>query len=135
MTKQELIEKYPKLFVQRNKPMTETCMCWGIACGDGWLWIIDLLCGAIQDYIDNYSTCIKGEWIKPKQAEFSQVKEKFGTLRIYVDNSCVRIENMVDFAEYISSRTCEICGSMEDVSQTKGAWINTLCKKCMKEKE
>lgn len=48
----ELCEKYPKIFAQRNLPMSETCMCWGLAVGDGWYDIIDVLCANIQGRID-----------------------------------------------------------------------------------
>jgi glutaredoxin len=47
-----LCKKYPKIFVNRNKPMTETCMCWGFP-GDGWFYIIDSLCHNIQHWCDN----------------------------------------------------------------------------------
>jgi hypothetical protein len=47
-----LYEKYPKIFEDRHKPMTETCMCWGIECSDGWYNIIDNLCSNIQHRID-----------------------------------------------------------------------------------
>ena len=49
---QLLCEKYPKLMVNRNKPMIETCMCWGFECGDGWFNILDQLMGNIQHHID-----------------------------------------------------------------------------------
>jgi hypothetical protein len=47
-----LCEKYPKMMVNRNLPMTETCMCWGFDCGDGWYNILDQLMGNIQHHID-----------------------------------------------------------------------------------
>lgn len=47
-----LCEKYPKMMVNRNKSMTETCMCWGFDCGDGWFNIINQLMGNIQHHID-----------------------------------------------------------------------------------
>jgi hypothetical protein len=47
-----LCEKYPKMMVNRNSPMTETCMCWGFECGDGWFNILDQLMGNIQHHID-----------------------------------------------------------------------------------
>jgi hypothetical protein len=54
--KQELDEllckKYPKMMVNRYKPMTETCMCWGFACGNGWFNILNQLMGNIQHHID-----------------------------------------------------------------------------------
>ena len=47
-----LCEKYPKMMVNRNKNMQETCMCWGFECGDGWFNILNQLMGDIQSHID-----------------------------------------------------------------------------------
>jgi len=47
-----LCEKYPKMMVNRNKNMQETCMCWGFDCGDGWYNILNQLMGNIQHHID-----------------------------------------------------------------------------------
>jgi hypothetical protein len=47
-----LCEKYPKMMVNRNKDMKETCMCWGFECGDGWFNILDQLMSNIQHHID-----------------------------------------------------------------------------------
>jgi hypothetical protein len=49
---QLLCEKYPKMMVNRNKDMMETCMCWGFECGDGWFNLLDQLMGNIQHHID-----------------------------------------------------------------------------------
>lgn len=51
----ELCEKYPKIFADRHKPMTETAMCWGFCCGDGWYELIDTLCVNVQHHIDHAS--------------------------------------------------------------------------------
>ena len=37
MTEQELIKKHPKIFRQKDLPMTHTAMCWGIECGPHWI--------------------------------------------------------------------------------------------------
>ena len=47
-----LCEKYPKMMVNRNKDMKETCMCWGFVCGDGWFNILNQLMSQIQHHID-----------------------------------------------------------------------------------
>jgi hypothetical protein len=47
-----LCDRYPKMMVNRNKPMTETCMCWGFDCGDGWFEILNQLMSNIQHHID-----------------------------------------------------------------------------------
>jgi hypothetical protein len=48
-----LCKKYPKIFAERKKPMSQTCMCWGFSHDDGWFFLLDGLCGAIQRHIDN----------------------------------------------------------------------------------
>jgi hypothetical protein len=47
-----LCERYPKLMVNRNKSMKETCMCWGFECGSGWFNILNMLMNNIQNHID-----------------------------------------------------------------------------------
>jgi len=47
-----LCKKYPKMMVNREKSMRETCMCWGFECGDGWFQILNQLMGNIQHHID-----------------------------------------------------------------------------------
>lgn len=47
-----LCKTFPRMFVNRHAPMTETCMCWGFDCGDGWYNIIRALCGNIQSHIN-----------------------------------------------------------------------------------
>jgi len=47
-----LCKVFPKMMVNRTKPMQETCMCWGFECGDGWFNILNQLMGDIQSHID-----------------------------------------------------------------------------------
>lgn len=47
-----LVQKYPKIFVNRYADMRTTAMCWGFDCSDGWFDILDLLCFQIQSHID-----------------------------------------------------------------------------------
>ena len=32
----KLFENYPEIFKQKDLPATDTAMCWGICCGDGY---------------------------------------------------------------------------------------------------
>jgi len=118
----QLYDKYPKIFAEKDLPMSQTCMCFGIETGDGWYWLIDKLCLMLQWDINNN---------KHSQITASQVKEKYGTLRFYTNGDDGKQRGMIDFAEYLSGYICERCGSIENVSQTEG-WISTLCEKCMK---
>ena len=119
-----LCEKYPKMMVNRNKPMQETCMCWGFECGDGWFNILDQLMGNIQHHIDWKNR--KEEVVA--QVTLDQVKEKFGTLRFYYSGGDDAIDGMVRMAESMSGVTCEECSAP---AQTHGpGWIRTICEPC-----
>ncbi|MFI5404994.1 MAG: hypothetical protein ACHQ1D_00625 [Nitrososphaerales archaeon] len=80
-----------------------------------------------------YGLCLKIEELKPDSFEFTQIKEKFGLLRIYftiMDNSddkCASIHDLCDAYEEESALVCEMCGSKNEVGQS-GSWIKTLCK-------
>jgi len=129
MTREKLLKRYPKIFRQKDLPMTETCMCWGIECGDGWLPLINALCSHLQFMTDKNGY---------PQVEAEQVKEKFGTLRFYhtfyKSGNCKYeyMNGVIDFACFLSGYICERCGSVDNVTQTEG-WIKSLCKKCMEE--
>jgi len=159
---EKLFNKYPKIFRQKDLPMTQTAMCWGFECNDGWHDLIDILCSLLSWDIEHN---------KYPEIEASQVKEKLGTLRFYAsgiykeERSSFKIrikehiynwlsylmrklckerireieergvqEGMIRFAEYLSGFICEKCGSNSNVTQTTG-WITTLCDNCMKEYE
>jgi len=69
ITEQEIIDKYPKLFRQVHLSSRESCMHFGICVCSAWLPVIDKL----------------SEELKDLDVEYAQIKEKFGTIRIYVD--------------------------------------------------
>ena len=48
----QLYDKYPKIFIEKDLPMTATCMCWGIETGSGWFDLLNLLCFRIQNHVD-----------------------------------------------------------------------------------
>ena len=99
---EKIFNKYPKIFGDRTKPMTETCMCWGLDVGDGWYDLIDILCESLTY---TYTTSIEVDeedgkrlgikpyksevgdsyyfTVEPPQVIATQVKEKYGTLRFY----------------------------------------------------
>lgn len=118
---EKLLKKYPKIFRQKSLPMTETAMCWGLSCGKGWFWLIDILCQNLQ-----YDTDENGY----PQIEAVQVKEKFGGLRFYTNGADKKHQGMIWLAESLSLEICEECGTHKNVSQNKQGWIRTLCKEC-----
>ena len=96
-------------------------MAWGIACGDGWYWLIDNLCENLQ-----FQTDKNGD----PQIVAAQVKEKFGGLRFYVNGASERQYAYISFAESLSFRICEECGTMNDITTEGISWTLTLCKEC-----
>ena len=124
----KLYEKYPKIFKQRELDRTVTAMCYGIACGDGWYTLIDEMCGNIQNRIENVN---RG---KPEEehidCQATQVKEKFGGLRFYVQGSDDFIDGIIDLAESMSYRICSECGNTSTPNENKRGWIYTLCDNC-----
>ena len=122
---EKLYKKYPKIFVQHDLDMRQTCMCWGFECNDGWYWLINSLCDSIQNYIENNKHC------EICQVETIQVKEKFGSLNFYFTGGDEYIGGMVHLAENQSYDICENCGSTNNIKQTDG-WIKTLCENCIK---
>lgn len=62
-----------------------------------------------------------------------QVKEKFGTLRFYVDKATTEQYNIIGFAEDMSSRVCEQCGDTSTAQTRSGGWVRTLCNSCEEE--
>jgi hypothetical protein len=126
MKTEQLIQKYPKIFKDyEGNPQRVN---WhGVP--DGWLPIIDKLCGAMQNYIDNHRRYTKDGPVKPEQVTCTQMKEKFGGLRFYTDGHDDVIEGMITMAEYLCDNTCEKCGSEEDLGYTQG-WISVMCNAC-----
>jgi hypothetical protein len=61
-----LCAKYPEIFRDRRAPMTQTAMCWGFSCGDGWYNIIDVLCGLLS-------------------SEYRQAKDRYEYTKQYFD--------------------------------------------------
>jgi hypothetical protein len=83
ITEKEIYEKYPKIFGDKDKPMTETCMCWGLEVPQSWLPIIDELCDAMTSCrYTQYCTEMKGG-INFPQVVAEQVKQKYNELRFY----------------------------------------------------
>ena len=121
-----LVEKYPKIFINRHKGPMNSCMFFGFDHNDGWFWILDQLCNSIQGYID-----MNNKWNTDKisQVVADQVKEKYGILNFYCHGGNDQIDGMISLAETMSSNTCEFCGSTENVGKTNG-WIYTICKDC-----
>ena len=82
MEKQEILEKYPSLYREKDLPMDKSCMHWGLDVPEDWLPVIDKLSYVLTN---PYRVGLGGgKIIKPKFIA-KQVKIKFGELRFYYE--------------------------------------------------
>ena len=111
----ELLTKYPKVLGYINEEGTYKTRLWGgFQCGDGWHQLIDTLCASIQARAEATGL----------QVHATQIKEKFGSLRFYFQGGDDHISGMIDLAEGLSSKICEICGKPGQKKNVQG-WLIT----------
>lgn len=110
----KLVTKYPSQFSETGKSPSESNMAFGIECGDGWYTIVAEVC-AIVEYAEEAVT-------------WTQIKEKYGGLRMYHFGGSDFVDGAIQMAENMSYRTCERCG--HPGSPNKSGWIVTLCDSC-----
>lgn len=97
----------------------------GVECGDGWKKLLPPLFEKIEEY--------NKELADEDKIVIEQIKEKFGELRIYLSYYPEEIKKLVNELENQAAKTCELCGSTEDVGLKVSGWCTTLCRKCAKE--
>jgi hypothetical protein len=83
----------------------------------------------IKDKLNtNYKNALEAlEKAKQELPKVAQIKEKFGTLRFYIDNGNKVAFAIAGYAEDMSVTTCEKCGNVGK-TYTIG-WHKTLCEK------
>lgn len=116
-----LQKRFPKFFVDLWGDPKETCLAFGIETRDGWYGLIESLCERIGE--------------APPEFKFTQIKEKFGLLRIYSRGGTVETNGLIDSAENASRWVCEVCGGTNHVSTGGTGWITTLCQGCRAQRE
>ena len=90
-------------------------------CQDGWFKLIYSMCKEIDDLYK-----VKGKDIN--ELNILQIKEKFGSLRVYVGSYIEELEDVIAKYEELSMQICEICG---EEGQNRGVMrLQTLCDNC-----
>lgn len=135
---EQLVRDYPNLF-QKAGPY------FYMEINDGWYNIINTLLALISAPLDRARERLKYKMDNPdnkhseslenllksvKEEEdnlptLRQVKEKFGGLRFYMDGGTPRMQNYVEFAEFLSTDTCETCGAPGELRS--GGWLKVRC--------
>ena len=122
-TQEEIFERFPKMFSQKDLSIQESCMAWGLSHGRGWNPLIVELCEEIEaHYKELLETGIKVVSIEEDppegleedqytyEVEFAQVKSKWYQLRVYYIGGDSRVSELIQKAEEKSLVICEGCG-------------------------
>ena len=65
----------------------------------------------------------------PRPFHIVQIKEKFGTLRVYLSHPTDAANAAIDRASRLSAGTCEFCGAPSTIRNRDG-WFTTQCDPC-----
>lgn len=98
-----LFERFEHLYRGRHRSQTENLMCYGFCCGDGWFDLVWQLSEQIEAYCQQHPEAIG--------LMATQVKQKFGELRFYVQPKLWDVEYLIDAARMQSLQTCELTGA------------------------
>jgi len=81
-------------------------------CGPGWT---NLVTNMINELM-----------ILDPELEFRQIKEKFGSLRVYTSFSTDEVEAVIDKYEIFSRTICDVCGDPGEMRSETG-WYRVRC--------
>lgn len=113
----KLIHKYPNLFKNVNPESKYPISLFGIETnGPGWDNLIETLCSMINCHV-KFNKC--------PPVSITQIKEKYGTLRFYIQGGDDIVQGMIMFAESYSAYVCEHCG--KPATHYAEGWMQTLC--------
>lgn len=82
--------------------------------GAGWSGLIDELFDLFEQY----------------KSEPTQIKEKFGQLRIYAFPANEEMYDAIEEIEKRSAKICETCGAPSKI-HNRGGWLKSICKPCL----
>lgn len=116
---EKLITDYPNLF--KGQPRC------GIYVSNGWFNLVDRLCSELEHHIQQLPEELRND------CYCTQIKEKFGGLRFYVNHSTPFMDGAIALAECMSYSICEECGAPG--TRRMGGYIQSLCNKHFKARE
>jgi hypothetical protein len=110
---QRFANRWPKWFDLDGDPH-ETCMSRGFEHGDGWFDLVWRLCKQIEGVVE-----------EGKPFKVTQVKEKFGELRFYIDGGNEAVFELIEIATEASRHICVVCG--QPGRRRDDGWVRTKC--------
>lgn len=130
---ERLCAAFPHLYYQRNGDLRTTALCWGFQCGDGWFQLLWDLSAKLEPLCIAEDAKYRKENPEDIGGPYfcvSTVKEKYGTLRVYLHHSTDEMEELLNEAEDRSATVCESCGSAGAYINAEGYWKSTRCVPC-----
>lgn len=110
---ERLKPKYPELLEKLGSRLYG-----GIDCGSGWEPIIDQLLSDLMAAAKEYNDT---------PPRVNQIKEKFGELRVYLEEyNYDKYYELVSAAGHLSGQTCEDCGAPGTIQNCNG-WLRAQC--------
>ncbi len=113
--------RFPALYIRCDEPPSRSLMGYGFGVGDGWFPIIAALSEVVSAHDE---TCGRSPTVA------AQVKEKFGSLRFYVDGADGYARGAIACAEALSVAFCDRCGRPAR-THAFGGLIATVCRHCV----
>ena len=114
----DCLKKYT--IIQPDPTLRNNLMVFGFEIGEGWMSLVIELLDKIQHLVDN----------NPEYSglQVIQVKEKYGSLRVYLNYYYKEIEDIIDEYEEKSCYICEVCGEKGEIRNINN-WYTALCDK------
>jgi len=114
----DCLKKYT--IIQPDPTLRNNLMVFGFEIGEGWMSLVIELLDKIQHLVDN----------NPEYSglQVIQVKEKYGSLRVYLNYYYKEIEDIISEYEEKSCYICEECGEKGEIRNINN-WYTALCDK------
>ena len=115
---EDCLKKYT--IIQPDPTLRNNLMVFGFEIGEGWMSLVIELLDKIQHLVDN----------NPEYSglQVIQVKEKYGSLRVYLNYYYKEIEELIQEYEEKSCYICEECGEKGEIRNINN-WYTALCDK------
>lgn len=95
-------------------------------CGDGWFHLLDQLFSCLAFEVEWKVKGNPRKFAHLNNFQVTEVKEKYGTLRVYVVNSDPSLDAHIHMCGEFSRRICELCGAPGSAL----IWHQCRCRDC-----
>lgn len=114
-----LYHKFPSVFSKKLKNE--------ITCSDGWFFLLNFTCEAIQRYKNEKNFELEKNNLPPVYLQIDEINEKSGQLNIAYQTDDDKVKTIINTVQLLSNYICEETGVFnETVGKTSKHWIKTV---------